>query len=274
MINEYSEFGGDFQLRLLALYVREPDQTLGVIEPRYFTSLDHTEIALAVKEAYKDKDVNSMRLTEASLCTLVWEQLRKRKVKYGLKPIYRKIVREIFHLNLSDRDILLEHARKFALDFKLRQAFVQAESDINSGNYNAVVGRFRDILSQEHNATDRAPELPVHHLHRFIWEEDTIAEQENHLVYPIVPKRGGVLLYGLPKELKSWFGAALAIDASFGRRALKKATAKMPGQFPDRSHAALTLDADTKVIAPDGSITAICFVTQFRRSLTSSRMSY
>jgi hypothetical protein len=37
----------------------------------------------------------------------------------------------------------------------------------------------------------------------------------------------------------------------------REAAAKLVGQFPDRSHATLTLDADTKVIAPDGIITAL-----------------
>ena len=32
---------------------------------------------------------------------------------------------------------------------------------------------------------------------------------------------------------------------------------KLVGQFPDRSHATQTLNADTKVIAPDGGITAL-----------------
>ena len=220
MNNEYSEFAGDFQLSLLSLYVREPDQALDVIEPRYFTNIIHAEIAGVVKKAYQGRDISSLRLTKASLWTLVWEQVRKRKTKYEVKPVYRKVVRDIFRLHLTDRDILLDQARKFARAQAYRAALVKAEKDVNSGNYGAVAARFLDIQSQERTREKRSSELPIHNLHRFISEETSIEGQENHVVYPIVPRRGGVLLYGLPKELKSWFGAALAIDASCGRKAL------------------------------------------------------
>jgi hypothetical protein len=37
----------------------------------------------------------------------------------------------------------------------------------------------------------------------------------------------------------------------------RELAAKLVGQFPDRSHATLPLDADTRVIVPDGSISAV-----------------
>lgn len=37
----------------------------------------------------------------------------------------------------------------------------------------------------------------------------------------------------------------------------KEVAAKLVGQFPDRSHAARAIDADTKVIAPDGTVGAV-----------------
>jgi hypothetical protein len=37
----------------------------------------------------------------------------------------------------------------------------------------------------------------------------------------------------------------------------KEAAAKLVGQFPDPSHATLTIDQDTKVISPDGNISAV-----------------
>src|SRR5712692_2042522 len=82
-----------------------------------------------------------------------------------------------------------------------------------------VVGRFRDLEPLGADPT-REVQLPVFHFHRFIAEEGNRDEADNHLVYPIIPKRGAVLLYGLPKELKSWMAAAIAIDAACGRKAL------------------------------------------------------
>jgi hypothetical protein len=37
----------------------------------------------------------------------------------------------------------------------------------------------------------------------------------------------------------------------------KEAATHLVGQFPDRSHASLTIDSDAKIIAPDGKISAV-----------------
>jgi AAA domain len=220
MTKDYAEFGGDFELRLLALYVREPDQALSVIEPSYFTSPIHMDIARIVKEAYKGRDISSTRLTKASLRALVSEKLQQKSGRHVLKNLYRKTVRKLFEVHLPDRDILLDQARRFAQQVRYREALIRAEQDINKCNYDAAIRRFLDIRTQEANTRNRSSAMPAHHLHRFISEEQAVDEQQDHLVYPIVPKHGGVLLYGLPKELKSWFGAALAVDVAAGRKAL------------------------------------------------------
>lgn len=114
----------------------------------------------------------------------------------------------------------MDQAQKFAREQRYREALIQAERDVNNGNYEAVAERFLDIQRQERTVEKRRSELPVYHIHRFISQETSSEGDKNHIAYPIVPKRGGVLLFGVPKELKSWFGAALAIDVSSGRKAL------------------------------------------------------
>lgn len=41
------------------------------------------------------------------------------------------------------------------------------------------------------------------------------------------------------------------------KRDYKEAAGRLLGQFPDCSHATMTIDADTRVVAPDGSITVV-----------------
>ena len=52
-------------------------------------------------------------------------------------------------------------------------------------------------------------------------------DDEDHLIGTLVPRGGAVLLYGLPKGLKSWIALGMTLDAASGRPAL--------GMFPVKS---------------------------------------
>jgi len=82
------------------------------------------------------------------------------------------------------------------------------------------VHKLFDGLAPLRKGNSNTHRLPVSSLNHFISSEVECEESTNYLVHPIVPKGGAVLLYGLPKELKSWMGAALALDAASGRKAL------------------------------------------------------
>ncbi len=221
MTNSEYEFGGDAQLKVLALLVREPDQALNLIEPRYFTNPIHVDIARIVKEAYAGKNLKSDRFERDSLWATVWIELKNLKGArvYDLKRPYRAVVKEIFKLHLPDKNMLLDLARKFAKEGRYRRALVEAEKDLNAGNHDSFIKRI-EKLKEIDSRSSGTINLPVHHLHRFINQEEISENTDNYLVYPIIPKGGAILLYGLPKELKSWMAAGLVIDAAAGRKAL------------------------------------------------------
>src|SRR5712692_591779 len=228
MIDHSYEFARSFQLSLLALLVQEPETASAVIEPRYFTHPAHVDIARVIRDAYAGKDPKSFRLTRSSLWALVWGDVKRgRASKRELRESYKEVVGDIFKLPLPDKEVLLEQARHFATEARYREALVEAERDITDGRYHEVISRFRDLEPVGADPT-RELQLPVFHLHRFITREANFDEADNHLVYPIIPKRGAVLLYGLPKELKSWMAAAIAIDAACGRKALGYFTVARP----------------------------------------------
>ena len=218
--NEY-DLNDEVQLKLVALLVREPVTCLGLIEPRYFTNPICLDIARVAKEAYTGKDLKSVRLEEDSLRALVWETLKEhhRPRARELKKIYMQQVRKVFEVSLKDKEILLAMAGKFALHGGYREALIDAEKDLNAGRYDRILKRIQDVALPDAQLVPSV-KLPVIPLHRLIYGEETTDDVDNHLVYPIIPKGGSVLLYGLPKELKSWFAAALVLDVACGRKAL------------------------------------------------------
>lgn len=215
MIDGGYPYGEPFQRSLLALLIRHPRRVSGIVFAQFFTTPVHVDIAREALEAYKKYP--DVRLTRATLRELVRESLGPKEDEHW--PTYKHEIKTLFNMPLPDKPVLLDKAKEFAKETIYRNALVRAEPDISNGKYDAVIGRFVKLRSAEANENGNVA-LPVYPLHRFTSEQGPVSEEENHLVYPIVPKRGGVLLYGLPKELKSWFGAALAIDASGGRKAL------------------------------------------------------
>lgn len=209
MIYSKYDFNEDAQLKLLALFIRKPAELLGIVEPRYFSNPIHIDIARLVKGCYSGKNPKTDRLEKTSLRALLWKYPKKehRKSAYELKKTYRRVIREIFDVSLGDRAFMLDLAFKFAKEGRFREALVEAEKDVNIGNYERAVKRFQDA-AQSTTHEKQSVTLPIYHVHRLISGADSLENQSNHLVYPIIPRGGAVLLYGLPKELKSWFAAA------------------------------------------------------------------
>jgi len=200
--------------------IHYPEQSLPVIDPGYFTLSMHSQVALAIHKAYDKKDLRKVRLTSATLAQLVFATLRKNKGAYiEHKKDYLRTIRQLFEIQLPDHELVLEQARDFALHARYTETLVDAEKQIHAHNYDAVHKLF-DGLAPLRKGNSNTHSLPVSTLNHFINHEVEFEKDANYLVHPIVPKGGAVLLYGLPKELKSWMGAALALDAASGRKAL------------------------------------------------------
>jgi hypothetical protein len=222
MIHSNYDFNEEAQVKLLALFIREPEHAFDLIKPGYFSNPIHMDISRLAKEVYKGKDLKTNRLEKASLRALVWAYLKKerRSNAHHLKRRYMRAVREIFEVSLGDRVFMLELAEEFSKEGRFRDALIEAEKDVNNRRYDRVLKRFQDAAQTNLHQT-QSVSLPVYHVHRLISGEEDPEKPSDHLVYPIIPRGGAVLLYGLPKELKSWFAAALTVDAACGRKALE-----------------------------------------------------
>jgi hypothetical protein len=142
LAREY-DFDEEFQQKLLALYLREPQATYRIVEPAYFRNPVFVDVARLAKEIYSKHDRKEVRLTKSTMYAIVRGFLGKKRRK--LWRGYRRVVREAFREDIADKPVIIEQAIAFAREQKFRQALVDAEKDVNSRQYNRAISRFDSL---------------------------------------------------------------------------------------------------------------------------------
>lgn len=203
-----------FQRKLLYLCIRKPELR-EIIQAQYFTRPIHMDIARLVLEAYEIRP--EAQLTAPTVRAMVKGYLGKKRTE--IWPTYKREIKKIFSQATGDDDFVLGQAIGFAQDRCFRTALRDAEEDVNRQDYETTLQRFEQLRQKFLSAKSSGLELPVSYAFRFLAQEEA-NEAEDHIVFPIVPKEGAVLVYGLPKELKSWFAIELAVAVASGRKAL------------------------------------------------------
>src|ERR1700674_3007510 len=118
-------FTEEFQDRLLALLLQQPEKVLHVVRARHFTNSVNMDIARIATEAYEKHGTENFRLSKAALMQLMKKSLgRKRR---DVWRVYRKQIKELYKTSLDDEPILLEQVREFAKEGDYRQGLVEAE---------------------------------------------------------------------------------------------------------------------------------------------------
>lgn len=211
-------FGEEFQKKLLVLFVRRPQQAEGLVEPAYFTNSIHAEIARLVSQLRERNHNHKLKISRHSLYEIVRSTLGKKRA--NLWDVYRKTVKSLWKESVDDEPILREQALAFARERRWREALVQGERDVNAGHYENALRRFEKL--RELNAPTKnpsGPKLESYSIHQFLNQEETADADGDYLVFPILLKDGAMLAFGLPKELKSWFGLELARAVGSGKKA-------------------------------------------------------
>jgi hypothetical protein len=204
-----------FQGRLLALLIRRPGKALTRVKADYFTSPAHREIAKIVEDVHRQYP--SDRLSRTTLLAMIETQLGRKQS--NLAKLCRREVKSAYKVEFTDESVLLREAAEFATHVRLRDALIETGKLLNQRKYDAACKLMRDAARVDHSQ-NTGVSLPVYPVHRLMYGEEDPEAPSDNLIYPIVPRGGATMLFGLPKELKSWFGAALAIDAACGRNAL------------------------------------------------------
>ena len=125
-----------FQRKLLTLLVRKPQKVLDLIEPQYFGSPIHVEVARVIVEAYKKHGTKDFRLTRSSLVELVKPGLMN--MDNDVLEAYRSEIKKIFKVELPDVSILVEHAKEFAKEQRFREALMLAEKHVTNHSYDGA----------------------------------------------------------------------------------------------------------------------------------------
>ena len=122
MIDGEYKYDLHFQRKLLTLLVRKPEKVLDLIEPQYFGSAIHVEVARVVGEAYKKHGTKNLRLTRSSLVELV--RNARTNDDDEVWRSYKSEIKKIFKVGLPDVSILVEHAKEFAKEQRFRDALI------------------------------------------------------------------------------------------------------------------------------------------------------
>ena len=136
-------WGEPFQLRLLALLRRHPQELSEIVEPSFFTSPMMVDIARILRDAYRKHP--GVRLSRTTLRELVRTSLGRKGREHW--PAYKSTLKKIFRVEIPDESILIAEAVKFARESRYRDALVAAERSVSAGNFENVHNIIEELCS-------------------------------------------------------------------------------------------------------------------------------
>jgi RecA-family ATPase len=208
----------DTEFQILCAYVREPERFKDIVEAQYFTSPLSLDIARVVSQNREKHPKDA--ISESTLVTLLKREFSGRKQSDKLSNC-RRYTKKIFKHEFDNLDTIQDIARDWVEDRRYRQWLVESEKRVNSKDYASLPKLLAQTQAklQPTQAETSGPMLPASYLHNFLAQEEA-DDTSDYLVFPIIRKQGSMLVFGLPKELKSWFGLELVVDVASGHKAL------------------------------------------------------
>ena len=140
-------WGESFQLRLLALQLREPKKAFDLVEPSFFINPMMVDISRVVRDVYKNHPNDSISISRATLNELVRTTLGRKGREY--LSSYRRMIRRVYKTELKDKEVLFSHATEFARENRFRNALVKAERAISARKYGEIPEIFEKVRSFE-----------------------------------------------------------------------------------------------------------------------------
>lgn len=135
MESSYS-WGEPFQLRLVALLLRDPKKALDLVEPGFFTNPMMVDISNTIRDIHKRHPSGEVSISKTTLKELVKERLGRKRREFW--PHYRRMIRRIYKTELKDKEILIEQAQVFARENHYREALVKSERAVSARKFDQV----------------------------------------------------------------------------------------------------------------------------------------
>ncbi len=151
MTDDFYAWGEAFQLKLLVSLLRDPKNTCDIVEPRFFSSPIHTEISRILKETYAAHG-KQIQISRETLIELV-------RATMGEKDswkLYKRTIKELYEIPLTDKPILLRQAFEFAKESRYRETLIASEKDVTNRRYQRVHERIDELRSLLNGTGDGA----------------------------------------------------------------------------------------------------------------------
>jgi hypothetical protein len=202
MIGEFYSWNETFQLRLLAYLLRHPEKMFDLVEPQFFSSPVLVEISRIMKEAYSTYG----RQTKISRSTLI-ELVRATMGEQDSWRLYKKTIKELYDVPLTDKSILFRQAFEFARESRYREALIAAEKDVTNRRYHKVHERIEKLRTSLNGAST---ETSVRALRDSLRQQMDEPPKEVEWDVPgFFPARATILFGGRKGEGKSYLLQAL-----------------------------------------------------------------
>ncbi len=215
-------WGEPFQLRLVALLLRDPKKALDLVGPGFFTNPMMVEISRNIQDVYKRHPNSQVSISKTTLKELVKASLGRKGREHW--PHYRRMIRRIYKTELKDKEVLIEQAEEFARENRYRGALVKAERAVSSRQYEKAHEVFEQLKSSDVTVQETVTEeFEWNKLPRF---NPATAPKTKWLVEDLIPERGITMLVGAPGAFKSTFSVLLATAVSKGEEFLERKTRK------------------------------------------------
>ncbi len=217
MIGDSYAWSEAFQLRLLVYLLRDPEKMFDIVEPQFFTSPILVEISRIMKEAYaahgKQNQISRETLTELVRATMGEKDSWR---------LYRRTIKSLYKIPLTDQAILLRQAFEFARESRYRETLIAAEKDITNGRFQRVHERIDELRSLLNGIGNGA--LTWDNVPRF---DPTAIQDTKWLVEPLFAEGTVSLVYGPRGAFKSTLllaacGAVATGDEFLGMKTRKR----------------------------------------------------
>lgn len=234
-------WGEPFQLRLLALQLREPTKALDLVEPGFFTNPMMVDISRIVRDIYKRHSADAVSISKTTLRELVKDSLGRKNREHW--PSYRRLIRRIYKTALKDKVILVSQATEFARENRHREALVKVERAVTGRKYELFQKIFEELKSFDVRETLQAWEwrnLPKY--------GDFPLREINWLVDGLIPAEHILALSGDEGVGKTIFGLSLSRSLTEGIDFLGRRVVQTPVLYLGLDVSQVTLQSYIKAM--------------------------
>jgi hypothetical protein len=214
MTDDFYAWSEAFQLKLLVCLLRDPEKTCDVVEPRFFSSPIHTEISRILKETYAANG-KQIQISQETLIELV-------RATMGEKDswkLYKRTIKELYKIPLTDKAILLRQAYEFARESRYRETLIAAEKDVSNGRFQRVHERVEQLRPYVNGASKETSARALRDSLR--QQMDKPPREVEWDVPGFFPARATILFGGRKGEGKSYLLQALGKASRKGSELVK-----------------------------------------------------